>query len=697
MARLAAPARLLRLTAVLLLLALPAAPAALAGDGLPARFGVPALHDGDAWTYVVSGPARDGWATVQRSFEARGASTARDADGVEHGTAALVELRSLQRDDEQATEEWTYAVDAAGATVAATRLRDGPGAQATNTITGLPAGQDDIVEDVKEYPVIATTRSGAEPFCGHRNGLQGGKVALPGTVLLQGCPEAGFRALASRDWNGQKAVVLGLASDPARLQAWFVPTLPVPVRLVDASTDPPTVHELVQSSLGQAPLSYGVPGQAPLPAVDLAARPAWGLDESGAAHPFPLKAGFDAARAAEPLAGFFAGHAGAYLASAAFTDLRVNHHAYIERQRQWLLVASDGADAAAVLVTQATVEAPGTLGLAAPPQAPTVDTASAGDGPWPVPAAVPAQAPTVASLARRWQAGAADAGAPNSWGFRLRCAATCDAAALEAWAGRDDSTQPNEPQVGFATATIVHRDADLAAVDAAGRTAWTEQVRFERDYRLAGVPLLSTGDAAPAAVVAPPAAGLGERVPWAPVAAVGAAALLALAAWWLVKAGPFAGLFSRHIADVTAHPVRRAILDAVQAEPGVHHSELLRRVGKGNAVVTNHVRRLLAAGLLLERQGPRFRCYFPAGTDRASVAAGPLVKSPVAQGILAAVAGQPLSGQELARRLGVAPGAVTYHAQRLGQAGLLSTRRAGRFVLLEATPAGRQAVAGGAA
>jgi predicted transcriptional regulator len=699
MADLAADLRLTRLLAVLLLCAGSFAPSASA-KGIPHEFGVPALHQGDAWTYQVSGGSggsSGGSAQLlQRSFEQQGPSASRDPDGRSIGTARLVDTQTWSDGERQTTQRWTYEVDADGATIAATHLRDGPGAESTDSISGLPGNQS-VLEHAHEYPVIATTSTGPEPFCGHRSDLQGDTVALSDGVQLAGCTEAvRFIAIASRTWNDHQAVVFGLADGPESLQVWFTPDVPVPVRIVDARDGAAKVQELLAFKAGSADLQSG-DALDPAPPVDLAPRTPYGLSENGVTHPFPLATAFAAATAkGELLASFFATHAGSYLQSAVYTDLRIDQHSHTEHQRRWLLVASDGASAEAVQVTQTILEAPNQLPVAAPAQAPTVDSAYAGKGPWPAPEAVPAAFPTVASLVRRWHATTSDAGQANAWGFRVTCSATCDAAKLEAWAGRDESTQPNEPEVGFASATITHRDADLLAADADGRTAWTEQVRFEREYSLAGVPLLSTGPGAEPDLVPVREAPVAERIPWTGLAAAGAVVGLAALVGWLVKAGPLAGLFSRHIPDVTAHPVRRAVLEAIRAEPGIHHSELLRRVGKGNSVVTNHLRRLAAAGLVVERQGSRFLCYFPADATRAALAAGPLVKSPVARGILAAVASAPVSGQELARRLGVEPGTITYHAQRLGQAGLVSTRRDGRFVLLEATAAGRLAAAGAA-
>lgn len=698
MARLALP-RLLRLTAALLLVASSSMASSASADGMPATFAVPALREGDTWTYAITATPVAGGDShlVQRSFTQQGASAARDADGRGVATARLVDLQAWMDGDRQEMHEWTYEVAADGTTVAATHLRDGGGAQATTTISGIP-GQDTVVEDVREYPVVATTTHGPEPFCGHRSDLQGQRVSLRG-VDLRGCGATGlFAPVASRDWNGAPAVVLGLVKAPESLQAWFTADVPVPVRIVDLRANASVVHELVVFAAGHADLTYGPALPDVAPVAFAPPGPFGGPDEAGVQHPFPLSAAYQAASAQGPLADFLASHEGSYLQSASYADLRVNQHAYTERQRIWTVVASDGATAEAARVTQTTLEGPGAVAsaspvpIATPPQAPTVEEASTGEGPWPRPSAVPADLPTVASLMQRWQAMTSDPGPANAWGFRLVCAETCDAAKLQAWGGRDESTQPNEPQVGLATASIEHRDADLLAVDDNARIVWAETVDFARDYRLAGVPILATGNAdeAPPILAVGPSAD-GSAIPWAGVAAAGAAVGAALLLAWLVKAGPLAGLFSRHIPDVTANPVRKALLDAIQGEPGIHHSELLRRVGKGNSVVTNHVRRLTAAGLVVERQGPRFRCYFPIGTARASLAAGPLVKSAVARGILSAVAQAPASGQDLALRLGVEPGAITYHVQRLSEAGLLTTRREGRFVLVEPTETGRQA------
>lgn len=706
MAHLAPNPRLARLAAALCFVFLAVAPAATAGGADSAPLAIPAPMQGDAWTYAVARfDAAEGGLTphdeghgkhlAQRAFVQGGPSTARTAEGTSLATARLVDRQVWFEAGDQTEEERAYDVAADGAVIAERWLRDGPGANADFNASGLP-NDGRILESAAVFPVIATTWThAAPPFCGYRNSLQGHAIASGSSVELAGCGDAArFIPIGTRPWHGADAFVYGWDADPESLQVWFAPGVTVPVRLLDARSDVATFYDMLQFTPGAKPVAYGTPDAKGLPAVAFAKAEAFGPSEAGVVHPFPLSAAYAAAKAAttSEFGAFLQSHPNAYLQSATFEDLRTNKYTHTQHDQRWVLVASDGKDAAAARVTQSTLEAkdlPTTLET--PAGAPTVEDRPTGKGPWPVATSVPRAFPTVASLMQRWAATTTAAGPANAWGFTISCGATCNETALSAWAGADHSFDPNEVYVGFASAGMVRRDADLMAVDAQGRTVWTEQVRVESEHYLAITPVAALGtqdepDPVPAHVVS------GDiQVPWTGVATVGIILALAAVALWLLKAGPLTGLFSREIPDVTAHPVRRAILDAVEGQPGIHHSELLRRVGKGNSVVTNHVRRLEAAGLITQRQGPRFLCYFPKGTGRAALDAAPLVKSPVAQGILAAVAQAPASGQDLAARLGVEPGAITYHAQRLSEAGLIATRREGRFVMLEATPSGREA------
>ncbi len=210
-----------------------------------------------------------------------------------------------------------------------------------------------------------------------------------------------------------------------------------------------------------------------------------------------------------------------------------------------------------------------------------------------------------------------------------------------------------------------------------------------RLFATSGTPPTSPGSPAGALAIA------GLPAPATAIGAIATLAALLVLAWpWLKAGGPLA-LFSRVSGGrVLENPRRAALLDLVEAEPGIHLRELARRTGQAEGALRHHLARLVDAGKVRAVRGPRYLCYFPVGAvDRNVAAAAPLLKSDVARRLLERCAAEPgLSGQRLAADLGVTPGAVTYHVQRLSAAGLLQQRRLGREQLVDVTALGRAAV-----
>jgi DNA-binding MarR family transcriptional regulator len=137
------------------------------------------------------------------------------------------------------------------------------------------------------------------------------------------------------------------------------------------------------------------------------------------------------------------------------------------------------------------------------------------------------------------------------------------------------------------------------------------------------------------------------------------------------------GLFSRvRASDLLDNPARAQIVQAVEARPGIHHQELVRLIDKGNGAVEHHLQKLVIGGLIVRHRGTGYTCYFAKGAiDRRQMAAAPLLKSPVAQGVLEAARARPgTTLSQVARELGVSVPTVHYHAQRLQAAGLIDAR-----------------------
>jgi predicted transcriptional regulator len=176
---------------------------------------------------------------------------------------------------------------------------------------------------------------------------------------------------------------------------------------------------------------------------------------------------------------------------------------------------------------------------------------------------------------------------------------------------------------------------------------------------------------------------MGKAAAWA---AASAAVLLPAYLLWhaLFPAGVF-----RHRAPRPS--LREEIAAAVGAEPGIHHMQLVRRIGKGNGTVQYHVGRLIKAGKVVRVRAKGYACYFLNGsTDSGLMAASAALRSGSAQRILEqAVAGPSRSLSELATDLGLSVSTVHYHVGRLAEAHVLRVEKAGPARVITAAEAGR--------
>ena len=188
-----------------------------------------------------------------------------------------------------------------------------------------------------------------------------------------------------------------------------------------------------------------------------------------------------------------------------------------------------------------------------------------------------------------------------------------------------------------------------------------------------------------------PAASVGWIVPDRSAAAgVGAAALLVGAVVWLwplVKGLPMFGLFSRiRRPELLGHPARRRIMDAIEAEPGIHFGDLARSLDISNGSLVHHLRKLEEAGILLTRRQGGYTCHFAAGQSRASMDAACAVRSPAARQVLDAIRARPgCSAQQVCDEVGLRPATVHHHLKRLRDVGLVEAPRDGRRLRLQVT------------
>ncbi|MHB8633415.1 MAG: hypothetical protein ACYDBQ_05525 [Thermoplasmatota archaeon] len=168
----------------------------------------------------------------------------------------------------------------------------------------------------------------------------------------------------------------------------------------------------------------------------------------------------------------------------------------------------------------------------------------------------------------------------------------------------------------------------------------------------------------------------------AAIAALSVAALGA-ALWPLLRRTPWVlPLFSRILPDrALDHEARRRIVEIVKEKQGIHLQALVGELGLARATAEHHVRVLLAHRLIHERRIGRYRCYF-LGVAHKLASAPPRVtlRSQYARDILRQASALPGSSvSTIAHAIQAPPRVVSYHVQRLAEAGLLRLDHRGRF------------------
>ncbi|HEV8361090.1 MAG TPA: winged helix-turn-helix transcriptional regulator [Candidatus Thermoplasmatota archaeon] len=180
--------------------------------------------------------------------------------------------------------------------------------------------------------------------------------------------------------------------------------------------------------------------------------------------------------------------------------------------------------------------------------------------------------------------------------------------------------------------------------------------------------------------VAPQAAG--PLPPPEAVARAGADVLL-----WALAAGGFAasvGLGWRHLhaRNVLDHPQRAAILALIRAQPGLHLRALARATSQPVQQAAYHLRVLERLGYARAQSIGGKKCYFEPGAApevRRALLEASLQPGEAAQRVLDVVQRNPGASQsEVARELGILPGAARWHLHRLATQGKLDEAREGR-------------------
>ncbi len=307
-------------------------------------------------------------------------------------------------------------------------------------------------------------------------------------------------------------------------------------------------------------------------------------------------------------------------------------------------------------------------------------------GQYPPRSTLPNRLPTAPVLLERWATFTGEPG--EAYGFGAICAdANCTAGLIVLTAGdtsvlQADSLAIDSYPVGITAMETKMRLSFL--VMGQDGAAWT-LLQMKSDITNGAQGSTDAPVASPTPVPTKPI--LAGLVPIGPKAASGAGALGILAGllyyfWPALKSGAVFGLFSRvESSAVAQHPMRRRILDAVAAEPGIHHNALCRKTDIGSGAMFHHVGKLTAAGELVMRSDGHYRCYFLPATSKADVARGLTVRSDGAQAVLDAVLASPgATAPEVAQSCGIRLSTAQYHMGKLAAAGLLHPVRDRRVV-----------------
>lgn len=582
------------------------------------------------------------------------------------------------------------------------------------------ADRSEVAWENTEYHYTRTPCGTVTPLQGTT--YDGGDLVLPGRcgweddhrMLFHG---EGWVQVAGRDLYHFTAV------DDPRVAMLFGNDSPFPVRLVTSSgeiTDPAWAVgrlfrlDAVSFTRGGGAYTAVDPATLPPAAGPIPTAPAtpWMLDDAGmeAFVDLPLRDAYAAALAdtSAPLgqmdlADWLEAHPDGYLAAAWALEY---HDDDGQTMPQWIMLWVDDASWLGKRVSWEAAAQGLLLPASAGRQAVVSDWTPSWlpddvDAFFPDRADLPAAFPVPAAMQDEYARTFGADAVLNRYGFQVFCrdeACVEPVTLVEVGYVSDHVSASQQTPVGTGLGAPSPTESRLAVVDKlmVGANGTAE---YQTRYIEAVQPVLPLDGDAGAMDAGGTASGPGEGPLWvaptAPAAATGVGLVGLLAAalyyfWPSLKGLPLAGLFSRIRGDqVLEHPQRARLLDAVQADPGVHFQELSRRLGLGHGVLEHHLRKLVDAELVVVRRSAGYTCYFPKATDRRVMDAAPMLRSGGSRAVLAAVAQRPgTSSRDLAAHLGLAPSTVSYHLKRLETAGLvLPDARAG----VRLTPLGEQA------
>ncbi len=706
---------------------------------LPKSFGIADMHSGDRGHYAMtawlewSGTVLGEYHEAEREemqgeiqYEWLPAKKTYAADGTQRWAHPVV-LHISEREVGDG-EDWKYTREIlsdanTGETLGARTTGNHSAAYDVAGIAGVGAQSREFAEDTiywsfDEVPLL----------CGLKSQLQGQNLDTRKPVLVDGScvfdedqpARVEFIAQAVETVQGMETVRYDAATKFGQTSLWFAREAPVPVRMHQTLS----VQEENFTGTGSFTLDLigfeaGNSAYPPLPSVagpaapsiELAPASFLGPDASGFDMDFSLQDAWNAAERQNPdVHDYLDRHPGAYLAYAHYR-IRVDEN---QTHPHWVLVITDGADESMTILAYAPTHPVATdmadiLDLAGPPIIGSQTFVWFGNelsGWFAPPHLLPDRLPSVASVAGAWAAFDAEfdeASEANSWGFVIYCGfVNCTEAQGEIHVGRDGTPTMEADPLAFVLGGENEARENFTAltVDLDGAIIEYQETHARAAQRDAG--LLASSDQKDPPAPTPNDEPLATISPWwvwpSPAAAAGAGVLGLLigVVYWLwptIQSAPMFGLFSRlRENQVLEHPTRSRIMQELEREPGLHHSELCRRMGAGNGVVEHHLRILVANDLVVRRKEAGYACFFPArGVDRRDSAAMPWLKSQGARKVMVSVVARPgQSGKDIAAASGLDPATVTYHLKRLREAGLVDARRDGRRLAVHATAQGHR-------
>lgn len=531
-----------------------------------------------------------------------------------------------------------------------------------------------------------TVPTGSAGPCGWHHDALEGRVPIEGRLSLRGaCPPAidlGFattqpvidpvlRASGVDRVGDRQAVVYALPEDPEALRVWLAQDVPLPVRMlqqidvvppdwVETRDKGPTPRfyillELVEHAFGDDAARMG---DAPPLGPVAGRRTMWGPSDMGVGHAWPFSTAFLSARGApdSALDAWLRDHPDAAVDSVRFTA-----------PARWTFTMVDGDDG-----LRGDIILEGSVNVTATPF-------TARDRPDDT--EQPDAVPSIGSLARRHAALTGHDGV-SGWSYVAGCTPGCAQVGVRTVLGQ-------RPDWGDDALDVVLWDGQGRPEARAQRDAYPEPTFSDPSWSPSGDDAWHWSVASTGVWVWPEPIATGSIV-----AFTGLASLLYLL-WPVLKGAGAMPMFSRiRHEDLLEHPVRGELMQRVQASPGVHFQQLVRDTGKGRGTMEHHLRKLIQAGLVVERPGRGFTCYFPKGAvDRRLMQAASSLKSAGARDVLRAVHASPGAvSADVVARLGMAPSTVNYHLKRLVDAGLVDTTREGRVLRLHATDLGGEAL-----